>query len=135
MKFSTKLFGYHKKQVERFLTETQSRYEQTLAGQQERITSLREENARLKEDAQRFREAEDQISAALIGANTRAESIIQESVRDAQILKKNMDRELEQNQILSRKINLEMETALQQALEITRIYTDDLNKIRQRIER
>ncbi|MDD4797639.1 MAG: DivIVA domain-containing protein [Eubacteriales bacterium] len=135
MKFNKRLFGYQKKQVDRFLTDTQSRYEQILADQQQRITSLREENTKLKKELEDFREVKDRISTALIGANMRAEKIIKDSIHDAQVMKRDMERDVEENRLLSRKLTLEIETAIQQALEITRVYTDDLNKIRQRMHK
>jgi cell division septum initiation protein DivIVA len=81
--FRLRLFGYDRKQVNGFLSEKSSEYEEALAARQERLISMRDKNSALTTDLDRYRHMEADISAALITAREKASELITQSTREA----------------------------------------------------
>lgn len=86
--FSTSVFGYDKKQVDQYLKELVTDYENELTKKKDRLLELANENYSLKQEVEvqnqqieKFKEQEKYISRALIKAEQRAQAIVEEGQR------------------------------------------------------
>ena len=86
--FSCKIYGYDKKEVDRYLIEMKKDYEVELGRKRDRMLELAEETRALRMEAQEQRELieklteqEKYVSRALIKAEQRAQTIIEEGRR------------------------------------------------------
>ncbi len=89
--FVTKIFGYSKKQVDQYIRDLKKDYEDELYKKKERMTELIEENRRQKleieaqkERIERFIDQEKYISRALVKAEQRAQSIVEDGQHKAE---------------------------------------------------
>lgn len=83
--FSTRIFGYNKREVEQYLSDIRKDYEEELSKKRERMMELAEENRRMKAQIQEleqklaeFVEREAYISKALVRAEQKAQAVIEE---------------------------------------------------------
>lgn len=66
MRFKETMHGYDKQQVDEYISTEQSKYEDILSEQKDRIFHLAEENYVLSEQVKKYKTEEDAISRALI---------------------------------------------------------------------
>ena len=90
------LFGYKKKAVTEFVEDLVAKYEQTIANQKEEIAQIKKQNQTLiaenGESFKKLRELEaerDYVSKAVISAEKRAESVMEETEKEMATLKAN----------------------------------------------
>ena len=96
LKLKTGLFGYKKKAVCEFVDELVTKYEQTIANQKEEILQIKRQNQTLiaenGEGFKKLRELEnerDYVSKAVISAEKRAQSVMEETEKEMATLKAN----------------------------------------------
>lgn len=113
--FSSGLFGYKKDQVDNYIQEMKKDYENELYKKRERMTELSEENRAikleveaLKEQVSRLLEQENCVSRALVKAEQRAQTIIEEGKRKADADKHKITMEKDKWREKSRKIRSEL---------------------------
>ncbi|MDD3243638.1 MAG: DivIVA domain-containing protein [Eubacteriales bacterium] len=134
MRFQHALFGYRCARVNQYLQEVTARYEQTLAEQQQRITALREENTALKVQLEPLKAQQERISLALLGANARAEKMVQEEAKASQQRRMQLDREIGAKREAFQNALQQMEEGIRQAQLLTVGFAQDLSRLRQKMQ-
>lgn len=129
------LMGYDRQQVARHITQIRRDYEQVLAEQQARITALREENEALRRQLEAACDEDARSARILAGANRRAEMIIREGTREAREQKQALEEEIARAQGRLQALHTHMETAAQQAMELSVSFGDDLARLRDKTEK
>lgn len=110
--FRVRLFGYDRKQVNGFLSEKLSKYEEALAARQERLISMRDKTSELNTEVERYRHMEADISAALITAREKASELIAQSTREAMRERERLEEQICGLERLTLDLFSDMETTL-----------------------
>lgn len=132
--FATGLFGYCKKQVDHYLDSMKKDYENELYKKKERMMELSEENRSLKLEidalakrVNQLTEQEQYISRALVKAEQRAQSIIEDGQYKADEVLYQLKREKDQWRQKARDIRQELLTFEQAVLSMIERFRSDIN--------
>ena len=132
--FSCKVYGYDKKEVDRFIEDLKKDYEEELARKRDRMLELAEETRKLKLEAQeqsenieRLSEQEKYVSQALIKAEQRAQSIIEEGRRKSAKEMEHIVAEKEKWQSKFRQVRQDLMSFEKNLLQMIERFRDDIN--------
>lgn len=132
--FSSKVYGYDKKEVDRYIEELKKDYEEELARKRDRMLELAEETRKLKlelqeqgERLERLSEQEKYVSRALIKAEQRAQTIIEDGRKRSAKEMEQMVAEKEKWQNKFRQVRQELLTFEKNLLQIIEKFRDDIN--------
>ncbi len=132
--FSCKVYGYDKKEVDRYIEDLKKDYEEELARKRDRMLELAEETRKLKLEAQeqsecleRLSEQEKYVSRALINAEQRAQSIIEEGRRKSAKEMEHMVAEKEKWRGKFRQVRQELMSFEKNLLQMIERFRDDIN--------
>ena len=132
--FSCKVYGYDKKEVDRFIEDLKKDYEEELARKRDRMLELAEETRKLKLEAQeqsenieRLSEQEKYVSQALIKAEQRAQSIIEEGRRKSAKEMEHIVAEKEKWQSKFRQVRQDLKNKEKNLLQMIERFRDDIN--------
>ncbi|MDD4679660.1 MAG: DivIVA domain-containing protein [Clostridia bacterium] len=132
--FSCKIYGYDKKEVDRYLIEMKKDYEVELGRKRDRMLELAEETRALRMEAQEQRELieklteqEKYVSRALIKAEQRAQTIIEEGRRKSAKEMEQLVSEKEKWRIKFRQVRQELMTFERNLLQVIEKFRDDIN--------
>lgn len=132
--FSSKVYGYDKKEVDRYIEELKKDYEEELARKRDRMLELTEETRKLKLELQeqgerldRLSEQEKYVSRALIKAEQRAQTIIEDGRKRSAKEMEQMVAEKEKWQNKFRQVRQELLTFEKNLLQIIEKFRDDIN--------
>lgn len=133
--FSCRVYGYDKKEVERYIEDLKKDYEEELARKRDRMLELAEETRKLKLEAQeqsesieRLSEQEKYVSQALIKAEQRAQSIIEEGRRKSAKEMEHIVAEKEKWQSKFRQVRQDLMSFEKKLLQMIESFRDDINQ-------
>ncbi len=133
-KFSTGLFGYKKREVERYLADVVRDYEEELGKKRDRMMELAEEARSLKlqnqeqsKQIEQFIVQEKYISSVLIKAEERAQAIIEEGKRKSLEEMDRIQAEKERWRSKQREIRRELLEFEKTVLGIIERFRDEIN--------
>ncbi len=133
-KFSTCMIGYNKEQVDRYLNELISDYEEELRKKKDRIFELAEEtrnlklkNEELSQSIEQFTHQEKYISRALIVAEQRAQAIVEEGQRKSRAESEQIRLEKERWRKKFREVRHELLEFEKELVNIIERFRDEIN--------
>ncbi len=132
--FSCRVYGYDKKEVDRYIEDLKKDYEEELARKRDRMLELAEETRKLKLEAQehkdcleRLSEQEKYVSRALIKAEQRAQSIIEEGRRKSAKEMESLVAEKEKWRSKFRQVRQDLMSFEKNLLQMIERFRDDIN--------
>lgn len=132
--FSTGMIGYNKREVDRYLEELTSDYEEELRKKRDRMMELAEETRSLKQQNQeqgerieRLTRQEQSISRVLIDAEQRAQAIIEEGHHKSQEEMEQLQSEKEKWRMKFREVRCELLDFEKTLVDLIEKFRDEIN--------